>query len=233
MVATRATREATTVEGLIQVGDVRLWHRITGEGDPVVQIHGAGFGHFNFDPGHARALAALPGDRLRHARVRRLGPPDPGLRHGGLGGRRRRPARRPRPRPRARPRDVDGRDDRDRLRRQVPRADAIGRDQLRRGEARAERAADLQELDRHRDARPGRARKPAPRRADHVAGALAPLPRRAGRGRARRPDPGDPPRLEPGRGVHGGVPGDVRHGHSRLAAEDHRRRRSSSAATRT
>jgi len=37
------------VEGLIQVGDVRLWHRITGEGDPVVQIHGAGFGHFNFD----------------------------------------------------------------------------------------------------------------------------------------------------------------------------------------
>ena len=38
------------MEGLIQVGDVRLWHRITGEGDPVVQIHGAGFGHFNFDP---------------------------------------------------------------------------------------------------------------------------------------------------------------------------------------
>ena len=37
-------------EGLIQVGDVRLWHRITGEGDPVAQIHGAGFGHFNFDP---------------------------------------------------------------------------------------------------------------------------------------------------------------------------------------
>ena len=38
------------MEGLVEVGDVRLWHRITGEGEPVVQIHGAGFGHFNFDP---------------------------------------------------------------------------------------------------------------------------------------------------------------------------------------
>ena len=38
------------MEGLIQVNGVNLWHRITGEGDPVVQIHGAGFGHFNFDP---------------------------------------------------------------------------------------------------------------------------------------------------------------------------------------
>ena len=37
-------------EGLVEVGGVRLWHRITGEGEPVVQIHGAGFGHFNFDP---------------------------------------------------------------------------------------------------------------------------------------------------------------------------------------
>ena len=38
------------MEGMVQVGDVRLWHRVTGEGEPVVQIHGAGFGHFNFDP---------------------------------------------------------------------------------------------------------------------------------------------------------------------------------------
>ncbi len=34
----------------IEVNGVNLWHRITGEGEPVVQIHGAGFGHFNLDP---------------------------------------------------------------------------------------------------------------------------------------------------------------------------------------
>jgi 3-oxoadipate enol-lactonase len=38
------------VEGRIAVNGVELWHRVTGEGEPVVQIHGAGFGHFNFDP---------------------------------------------------------------------------------------------------------------------------------------------------------------------------------------
>jgi pimeloyl-ACP methyl ester carboxylesterase len=38
------------MEGLIDVNGVRLWHRVTGDGEPVVQIHGAGFGHFNFDP---------------------------------------------------------------------------------------------------------------------------------------------------------------------------------------
>jgi pimeloyl-ACP methyl ester carboxylesterase len=26
----------------------RIWYQETGEGDPVVQIHGPGFGHFNF-----------------------------------------------------------------------------------------------------------------------------------------------------------------------------------------
>jgi len=36
--------------GKIEVNGVQLWHRITGEGEPVVQIHGSGFGHFNFDP---------------------------------------------------------------------------------------------------------------------------------------------------------------------------------------
>jgi pimeloyl-ACP methyl ester carboxylesterase len=35
---------------MIQVNGVNLWHRITGEGEPVVQIHGAGFGHYNCDP---------------------------------------------------------------------------------------------------------------------------------------------------------------------------------------
>ena len=27
---------------------IRTWYEETGEGDPVIQIHGAGFGHFNF-----------------------------------------------------------------------------------------------------------------------------------------------------------------------------------------
>ncbi|MFQ5426490.1 MAG: alpha/beta fold hydrolase [Gaiellales bacterium] len=35
---------------MIEVNGVKLWHRITGKGEPVVQIHGAGFGHFNLDP---------------------------------------------------------------------------------------------------------------------------------------------------------------------------------------
>jgi 3-oxoadipate enol-lactonase len=34
----------------IEVNGARLWHEITGEGEPVIQIHGAGFGHFNFGP---------------------------------------------------------------------------------------------------------------------------------------------------------------------------------------
>jgi pimeloyl-ACP methyl ester carboxylesterase len=38
------------MEGKAQVNGVELWYRITGEGEPVFQIHGAGFGHFNFDP---------------------------------------------------------------------------------------------------------------------------------------------------------------------------------------
>jgi 3-oxoadipate enol-lactonase/4-carboxymuconolactone decarboxylase len=35
---------------LVEVRGASLWHRVTGEGEPVVQIHGAGFGHFNLDP---------------------------------------------------------------------------------------------------------------------------------------------------------------------------------------
>jgi pimeloyl-ACP methyl ester carboxylesterase len=38
------------MEGFLEVNGVSLWHRLTGEGEPVVQIHGAGFGHFNLDP---------------------------------------------------------------------------------------------------------------------------------------------------------------------------------------
>jgi pimeloyl-ACP methyl ester carboxylesterase len=38
------------MEGHVEVNGVNLWHRVSGEGEPVIQIHGAGFGHFNFDP---------------------------------------------------------------------------------------------------------------------------------------------------------------------------------------
>ena len=38
------------MEDTTHVNGVDLWYRITGEGEPVFQIHGAGFGHFNFDP---------------------------------------------------------------------------------------------------------------------------------------------------------------------------------------
>jgi 3-oxoadipate enol-lactonase len=31
-----------------RINGIRIWYKETGEGDPVVQIHGAGFGHFNF-----------------------------------------------------------------------------------------------------------------------------------------------------------------------------------------
>ena len=36
------------VEG--EVNGVRLWYEVSGDGEPVIQIHGAGFGHFNFAP---------------------------------------------------------------------------------------------------------------------------------------------------------------------------------------
>ena len=38
------------MEGRVEVNGVELWYAITGDGEPVVQIHGAGFGHFNFAP---------------------------------------------------------------------------------------------------------------------------------------------------------------------------------------
>ena len=31
-----------------RVNGARIWYKETGKGEPVVQIHGAGFGHFNF-----------------------------------------------------------------------------------------------------------------------------------------------------------------------------------------
>ena len=43
---------AETVETgeMIEVRGANLWHQITGSGEPVLQIHGSGFGHFNFGP---------------------------------------------------------------------------------------------------------------------------------------------------------------------------------------
>src|SRR5919204_6381321 len=38
------------MEGTVEVNGVNLWYEISGEGEPVMQIHGAGFGHFNFAP---------------------------------------------------------------------------------------------------------------------------------------------------------------------------------------
>jgi pimeloyl-ACP methyl ester carboxylesterase len=35
---------------MIGIGDATLWTEVTGEGEPVLQIHGSGFGHFNFAP---------------------------------------------------------------------------------------------------------------------------------------------------------------------------------------
>jgi pimeloyl-ACP methyl ester carboxylesterase len=31
-----------------EINGAKLWYEVTGEGDPVIHIHGAGFGHFNF-----------------------------------------------------------------------------------------------------------------------------------------------------------------------------------------
>jgi pimeloyl-ACP methyl ester carboxylesterase len=38
------------MEGRARVNGVELWYQVSGEGEPVVQIHGAGFGHYNFAP---------------------------------------------------------------------------------------------------------------------------------------------------------------------------------------
>jgi len=38
------------MEGKLEVNGVYLWYEASGEGEPVMQIHGAGFGHLNFAP---------------------------------------------------------------------------------------------------------------------------------------------------------------------------------------
>lgn len=42
--------DTTQAGEMIEVRGAKLWHQITGEGEPVLQIHGSGFGHFNFGP---------------------------------------------------------------------------------------------------------------------------------------------------------------------------------------
>lgn len=37
-------------EGKAAVNGVDLWYRVDGEGEPMIQLHGAGFGHHNFGP---------------------------------------------------------------------------------------------------------------------------------------------------------------------------------------
>ena len=131
----------------------------------------------------------------------------------------------------AHPRHVDGRHGRDDRGRQVPRAGAVGRDQLRRRQARLRRAARVQELDRPHQA-PG-LRQPHPGRADRLAVPVARLHGHArGPGRRRR-HPADPPRCQRGPRDDPGLRGDERDGPPRLGHEDHARPRWSSAATRT
>ena len=48
-----------------EVNGAKLWYEVTGEGDPVMHIHGAGFGHFNF-------ATATP---IRFPRRSKIGPP--------------------------------------------------------------------------------------------------------------------------------------------------------------
>src|SRR5256885_1813202 len=47
---TRPSGRGGSVEGQAEVNGVKLWYDVSGDGAPVVQIHGAGFGHFNFAP---------------------------------------------------------------------------------------------------------------------------------------------------------------------------------------
>ncbi len=49
------------MEGKARVNGVDLWYEVTGEGEPVLQIHGAGFGHFNFAPATPGARQAASG----------------------------------------------------------------------------------------------------------------------------------------------------------------------------
>ena len=38
------------MDGTVEVNGVNLWYEVSGDGEPVMQIHGGGFGHSNFAP---------------------------------------------------------------------------------------------------------------------------------------------------------------------------------------
>lgn len=67
------------MEGFVEVNGARLWHRISGEGEPVAQIHGAGFGHFNLDP--VTPILAGAGFRVVDYDQRGYGQSDKPLQH--------------------------------------------------------------------------------------------------------------------------------------------------------
>ena len=212
---------AETVETgeMIEVRGANLWHQITGSGEPVLQIHGSGFGHFNFGPATPILSQEFQLHRLRPAGLRAVREARAALRHRGLGRRRRRDARFAGDRASPHPRDLDGRNGGDRDGRQVPRASPVGGHQLRRREARVLRPAGVQELDR-----PDQARglwQPGPRRADLVAVPVTRLHGDPGGPGRRRRDPADPARRQRGPGDDPGLPGDERHGSARVGAEDH------------
>ena len=222
------------MEGMIDVNGVRLWHRITGEGEPVVQIHGAGFGHFNFDPATPELSKQF---RVIDFDMRGYGQSDKPLQHydmevwaddvAGLmdalgidAG--------------AHPRHLHGRHDRDRVRRQVPGTHDLGRDQLRgrAGSGVTGRLIFKNWIDIARSTRLGPGSRLLAELITWQALSKAFLDG-TGRRRPDRHDPADSSRLESARGVHAPHARRCATWTSRPGCRASPRRRSCSAATRT
>ena len=156
-----------------RINGVRIWYKETGEGDPVIQIHGAGFGHFNFataTPILSRTFRCIDFDMRGYGQSERpfqqydmevwaddvAGLMD----HLGL-------ARRPYPR------HLDGRHGCAAVRGQIPEPHAAPGHQLLGRQARLCRHPYFSRLDRHR--RAVRCRIAHTGRADRHAGAVAAL----------------------------------------------------------
>ena len=210
------------MEGQAQVNGVELWYQVSGEGEPVVQIHGAGFGHFNFAPATPELAEALPGDRLRPARLRAVGPAGAALRHGGLGGRRRRACS---TRSRSTPAHVHGTSMGGMIAivfagKYPERTTSVVINCAAAKLGMAGRLVFKNWIDIARMDPDGPGSRILAELIAWQALSKAFLETPDGVA-AIDNDPADPARLEPDRGVHGRLPGDVRHGHPRLAAEDH------------
>jgi Predicted hydrolases or acyltransferases (alpha/beta hydrolase superfamily) len=200
------------MEGRAQVNGVELWYQVSGEGEPVIQIHGAGFGHFNFAP----ATPAI----AEHFRVidydlRGYGQSERPVQHYDM---------------EVWADDVAGLLDALELPAahvhgtsmggmiaivfagKYPGADDLGRDQLRGREAGDGRPPDLQELDRHRADGPDGPGQPHPRRADRVAGALEGVPGDTGRRSPRSTTSSRSCATRTGSRCSRPLRGDVRHG---------------------